>query len=97
MTGAGFIGLHIVDALIAECHQVAVIDDLYTGLESNLNQRPEFHRVDLTDFGATSTVFASVKPQFVSHLGAHTSVRLSIEDLVYDATVNVLGSINVPR
>jgi len=95
--GVAFRGSHIVYALTADGHQVAVIGDLSTGSESNMNQRAEFHRVGLTDFDATGTVFASVKPQFVSHLGAQTSLRLSIKNPVYDVTVNVLGSINVPR
>jgi UDP-glucose 4-epimerase len=95
--GAAFIGSHLVYGLTAEGHQIAVIGDLSTGSDSNMNQRAEFHRVGLTDFHTTGTVFASVKPQFVSHLGAQTSVRLSIKTPVYDATVNVLGSINVPR
>ncbi|MDA0770865.1 MAG: UDP-glucose 4-epimerase [SAR202 cluster bacterium Casp-Chloro-G4] len=95
--GAGFIGSHLVDALIEEGHEVAVIDDLSAGSEANLNPRADFHKADITDFEATRSVFAEVKPQVVSHLAAQTSVRLSMADPVRDATVNVLGSINVVR
>lgn len=95
--GAGFIGSHLVDALLEQGHRVAVIDDLSTGSEANLNPNAEFHNVDLTDYDAANAVFASFKPNVVSHLAAQTSVRLSMSDPVRDATINVLGSINVLR
>lgn len=93
--GAGFIGSHLVDALIEEGHEVTVIDNLATGSESNLNPRAAFHQVDITDFDAVSAVFVDAKPQIVSHLAAQTSVRRSMEDPVHDAAVNILGSLNV--
>ena len=98
VTGAaGFIGSHLVDALIDAGHEVAVIDDLSTGSQANLNPQADFHQVDITDYDATRAVFARVKPHVVCHQAAQTSVRLSMSDPIRDATVNILGSINVLR
>ncbi|MCI0868373.1 MAG: NAD-dependent epimerase/dehydratase family protein, partial [Chloroflexi bacterium] len=51
--GAGFIGSHLVDALFDAGHEVAVIDDLSTGSQANLNPQADFHRIDITDYDAT--------------------------------------------
>ena len=93
--GAGFIGSNIVDALIERGDEVAIIDNLATGKRENLNAQAAFHEVDITDRAAVDQVFETAKPEVVFHLAAQVDVRKSIEDPVFDATVNVLGTINV--
>ena len=94
--GAGFIGSHIVDAYIEHGHEVAVVDDLSTGREENLNPRAVFHRKSILDEGL-GDIFAGFKPEVVCHQAAQVNVRRSVEDPVFDARVNVLGSLNVYR
>ena len=99
--GAGFIGSILVDRLLAEGHDVDVIDDLSTGNLSNLADarahgegRVSFHRLDIrtTD---TADVIARRAPEVVFHLAAQMDVRVSVARPVYDAEINVIGSLNV--
>jgi UDP-glucose 4-epimerase len=95
--GAGFIGSHIVDALVAARHDVAVVDSFWKrggGRRDNLNPRATFHEVDIRD-ASLADVFASFKPELVSHHAAQHSVALSTQDPSYDADVNVKGLLNV--
>ena len=92
--GAGFIGSHIVDALIGEGHRVAVLDNLSTGRPENLNPKAAFHKADIRDKGI-SGVFAEARPEVVFHEAAQVSVRLSVDDPCADADVNVTGTLNV--
>jgi len=95
--GAGFIGSHIVDALIAAGHDVAVVDSLWEhggGRRDHLNPRAAFHQIDIRD-ASLADVFASFKPELVSHHAAQHSVALSTQDPAYDAEVNVKGLLNV--
>jgi UDP-glucose 4-epimerase len=99
--GAGFIGSHLVDRLLAEGRRVVAVDDLSTGHLANLDQarrdgsgRFEFQRLDIT----RSTLDAMVerhRPEVILHLAAQTSVPRSVEDPVSDALANVVGTINV--
>jgi UDP-glucose 4-epimerase len=93
--GAGFIGSHVVDALIAEGHQVAVIDDLSTGKREQVNPAARFYRVDLRDDTAMADVFAAEQPEAISHQAAKANVRESLEKPVLYADVNVLGSLKL--
>lgn len=93
--GAGFIASHIVDALLDAGHSVAVVDDLSAGSKEHVNLAASFYQVDITDGDALKAVFASEKPDLVNHHAAQTSVRHSMSDPTHDASVNVLGSINV--
>ena len=93
--GAGFIGSHLVDALVARGDQVTVIDDLSTGRHANLNPAAAFHQVDICDPAALERAFASASPQTVFHLAAQISVALSVREPARDARVNVMGSLNV--
>ncbi len=90
--GAGFIGSHTADALLAEGHEVAVIDDLSTGKTENV---PVAAQRELSDLGseAATRFVARFRPEAVLHLAAKVSVRTSIEDPVHDARTNVLGSL----
>ena len=93
--GAGFIGSHIVDALVANGHRAAVVDDLSAGREENLNPGARLYRCDITDLDALMAVFEGERPELVSHHAAQTSVRRSMANPTSDATVNVVGSVNV--
>jgi UDP-glucose 4-epimerase len=97
--GAGFIGSNIVDALLDRGDEVAVIDDLSSGRESNLaaalGRGAVLHRTDIRDGAAVRAAFEQECPEVVFHLAAQVDVRRSLEDPVYDATTNVVGTINV--
>lgn len=92
--GAGFIASHVVDRMISLGHQVAVIDDLSTGLECNLNPKATFYKMDIRD-AKVAEVFAKEKPDVVDHHAAQMDVRRSTREPAYDASVNVIGSINL--
>lgn len=93
--GAGFIGSHIVDALIAGGHETSIVDDLSAGRRDNVNPRARIHRVDITDLDALESVFVGERPEIVNHHAAQTSVRRSVNDTSNDANVNIIGSINL--
>jgi len=92
--GAGFIGSHFVDACIKAGRPVTIVDDLSTGFYANLNPAASFYEMDIRspDLGG---VFETEKPDVVVHLAAQMDVRHSIEDPLFDAETNVLGSVNV--
>ena len=95
VTGAaGFIGSHLVDALVAAGHSVAALDDLSAGKEESLNPRARLHVASVTDADALQDVFAKERPRAVFHLAAQTSVRRSMAAPAFDANANLLGSIN---
>jgi UDP-glucose 4-epimerase len=99
--GAGFIGSTLVDRLLAEDWRVDVVDDLSTGSLGNLNdarsqpdRRFSFHRLDIAS-GAVTELIAHRRPDVIFHLAAQADVRVSVSRPVFDATVNILGSLNV--
>lgn len=93
--GAGFIGSHVVDTYIAAGHEVAVVDNLTTGSERNLNSGAQLHRLDLRDPAEIESVFSAFKPEVVNHHAAQAEVPRSIEDPAFDAQVNLIGGINL--
>lgn len=93
--GAGFIGSNLVDRLIAEGHEVAIVDNLATGRRSNLNPRASFHEVSITDADALAEVFEDERPEIVNHHAAQMDVRRSVREPQFDAETNVIGTINV--
>jgi UDP-glucose 4-epimerase len=97
--GAGFIGSHLVDALIARGDAVTVVDDLSSGRESNLagalQRGAVLERVDVRDAASLREALASARPQLVFHLAAQVDVRRSLADPALDARTNVEGTINV--
>ena len=97
--GAGFIGSHLTDRLLADGYAVSVVDDLSTGSASNVPTRAKagFERVDICDVDALREIVAHFKPEVVFHLAAQTDVRRSIREPDFDARVNVLGALNVLR
>jgi UDP-glucose 4-epimerase len=99
--GAGFIGSTLVDRLLAEGHEVDVLDDLSSGSLANLAEaradrthRLTFHQIDVRDRHVVDLI-ARRTPEVILHLAAQTDVRASVADPTYDAEVNVLGTINV--
>ena len=94
--GAGFIGSHVVDMLIDAGHSVAVVDDLSTGRLSNLNPKARFYQVDIRSADVRE-VFEKERPEVVDHHVAQMDVRKSVEDPIFDADVNIQGSINVAQ
>ena len=92
--GAGFIGSHVVDIFIANGHDVVVVDDLSTGRRSNLNPAATFYQVDIRS-DELKTIFEKEKPQVIDHHAAQMDVRRSVVDPLFDADVNVLGSIKL--
>jgi UDP-glucose 4-epimerase len=93
--GAGFIGSHVVDACLASGNQVAVVDDLSTGKQANLNPEARFFQVDIRNLKQLSTVFTSFQPEAICHLAAKANVRESMEKPALYAEVNVIGSLNL--
>ncbi len=91
--GAGFIGSHVVDALVARGDQVTVIDDLSTGKRENLSRDVELVCRDVRE--PLADVFAEVRPAACFHLAAQADVRVSVEQPHFDADVNALGTIRV--
>jgi UDP-glucose 4-epimerase len=97
--GAGFIGSHVADALVAAGHEVHVVDDLSSGrlenLEPALALGAELHIEDVTDSAWMTTLAAIIRPDVVFHLAAQRDVRESVEDPAFDAAVNVTGTVAV--
>jgi UDP-glucose 4-epimerase len=93
--GAGFIGSHVVDALLAAGQEVTVIDDLSSGRASNVAGKASLRELDIVDRGALERVFEEVGPSSVYHLAAQASVTASVADPGRDCAVNVQGTLNV--
>jgi UDP-glucose 4-epimerase len=92
--GAGFIGSHLVDALIKRGHKVVVIDNLSTGKRENINKKAKFYKIDICS-PKIGEIFKKEKPEIVFHFAAQINVRKSIENPLKDAKTNILGSLNV--
>jgi len=93
--GAGFIGSNVADRFVELGHDVAVFDDLSTGFREFVGPRTRLFQGDLADAGAVDRCVAEFKPDVVSHHAAQIDVRKSVSDPVWDARVNVLGSIGL--
>jgi UDP-glucose 4-epimerase len=90
--GAGFIGSHVVDRLIADGHAVDVLDNLTTGRRDRVHPEARLHVCDLRD-ARLEAVLATARPEVVVHVAAQAAVPRSVADPLFDASVNVLGSI----
>jgi UDP-glucose 4-epimerase len=91
--GAGFIGSNLVDALLGRGDEVHVIDNLSSGKRENVASATVLHELDIRD--PLEEVFARIAPELCFHLAAQADVRVSVENPVEDATVNVLGTVRV--
>ena len=92
--GAGFIGSHVVDLFVAQGYEVVILDDLSTGHASNLNPAARFYQIDIRS-PQVREVFEAEKPDYVSHHAAQMDVRRSVAQPLVDASINILGSINL--
>ena len=97
--GAGFIGSNLVDALIERGDEVTVVDNLTTGKRENIEQAlgagAKLVEADMRDGDAMKDLAAQAQPEVVFHLGAQIDVRRSVADPAFDASVNVIGTINM--
>ena len=91
--GAGFIGSHVVDALVAQGAEVAVVDSLVHGAKENVATGAELHVRDIRE--PLDDLFDAVRPEAVLHLAAQADVRVSVARPVEDAEVNVLGTVRI--
>jgi UDP-glucose 4-epimerase len=91
--GAGFIGSHVVEALLARGDEVTVVDDLSNGKRENVPEGVPLVERDLR--AGVGEVFADARPEVCFHLGAQVDVRVSVDRPTHDASVNVLGTIEV--
>ena len=92
--GAGFIGSHVADALLARGDEVHVVDNLATGSRANVPAGAELHEVDIRD-AALAGLVARVEPEVVFHLAAQADVGTSVERPDFDADVNVVGTVRL--
>jgi UDP-glucose 4-epimerase len=92
--GAGFIASHIVDAYLAEGHNVVVVDDLSGGVLENVNSKAKFYQLDIRS-NKLEEVFQKENINIVNHHAAQMDVRRSVSDPQFDASVNVIGGLNV--
>ena len=97
--GAGFIGSHVVDALVERGDEVVALDDLSTGRRSNLDSAlaadARFVEGSIRDRATVDSVFSEHRPEAVLHLAAQIDVRRSVTDPVFDLGINVEGTINL--
>jgi UDP-glucose 4-epimerase len=93
--GAGFIGSHVVDALLAQGLEVTVVDDLSSGERARVAPGASLRELDVVELEALAQVFEQVRPEVVFHLAAQASVVASVEDPGRDCEVNVKGTLNV--
>lgn len=92
--GAGFIASHIVDAYIADGHEIHIVDDFSTGREANVNAKAVVHRLDIADSN-TVKLITDLKPDVLNHHAAQMDVRRSVADPAFDARINIIGFVNL--
>ena len=92
--GAGFIGSHVVDAMLAEGYEVVVVDNLESGGRENVQPDVTLAEIDLRDPGLAQ-IFQEHQPRYVCHLAAQASITKSIRGPLVDADANIIGSLNV--
>jgi UDP-glucose 4-epimerase len=92
--GAGFIGSHLVDALIQRGYAVAVVDSLSTGRLENVNAAATFYRADICS-PELERIFEKERPELVNHHAAQTVIQKSMQDPVLDAEQNIVGSLHI--
>jgi UDP-glucose 4-epimerase len=93
--GAGFIGSHVADGLLARGDQVWVVDNLSTGRRERVPAGADFRRLDIRDGAAMRALADEARPDAVFHLAAQADVRVSVDDPGFDADVNVRGTVEL--
>ncbi|MDD2757925.1 MAG: NAD-dependent epimerase/dehydratase family protein [Patescibacteria group bacterium] len=91
--GAGFIGSHLADKLVALGHEVVVVDNLMLGRKEFVNKKAKFFKVDIRDLKKLNKIFAGAEAVF--HLAADPRLQVSIEDPASTHEINVTGTLNV--
>ena len=92
--GAGFIGSNVADGLIAEGYEVIIVDDLSNGRKENIPEKAKFYKTDVRE-KELEDVFKAERPDMVIHNAAQLSVRISVEDPLLDAGINIIGGLNL--
>lgn len=92
--GAGFIGSNVADRFISLGHKVVIIDNLSTGFKENVNPKARFYKVDINS-KKIEQVFKDEKPEILCHHAAQIDVRKSVADPIFDAKVNIEGTLNL--
>ena len=96
VTGAaGFIASHVADAYVKLGHEVVIVDDLSRGAKRNANPNCRFYQCDVRDREAIEKIFRLEKPAIVNHHAAQMDVRRGVREPLFDAQVNILGSLNL--
>jgi UDP-glucose 4-epimerase len=96
VTGAaGFIASHVADAYVNAGHEVIILDDLSRGSKRNVNPKARFYQCDIRDREVVESIFLSEKPAVINHHAAQMDVRRGVREPLFDAQVNILGSLNL--
>jgi UDP-glucose 4-epimerase len=95
--GAGFIGSHVVDALLADGYSVTVVDDLSSGDAERVADEAQLLEIDIVEYPALEAAISKLKPRAIFHLAAQASVVASVQDPGRDCDVNVRGTLNVVK
>lgn len=93
--GAGFIGSHVADTLLAAGHEVLILDNLHTGHIENVPSAATFYQVDLRDADAVAQIFQAHQIDAICHQGALANVRDSMNNPVKYAEVNIIGTLHL--
>jgi UDP-glucose 4-epimerase len=93
--GAGFIGSYVADAFTRQGHKVLIVDDLSTGVEENIPKEADFVKCDIRERTLLGKVFSDFRPDIVNHHAAQINVRRSVEDPIFDAEINIIGTLNL--
>lgn len=93
--GAGFIGSHVVDALVKNRHHVVVVDNLSSGHKKNVHPKAILYKADIRNFTKMEAIVKKERPAAVFHLAAQIDVRKSVEDPLLDADINIMSSLNM--
>lgn len=92
--GAGFIGSNVADEYIKNGHNVVIVDNLISGKKENINQKAKFYKIDIRDKKILN-IIKKEKIQIINHHAAQISVPDSVKDPIFDAQVNILGTLNL--
>src|SRR5260370_28174225 len=96
VTGAaGFIASHVADAYVNAGHEVIILDDLSRGSRRNANPKSRFYQCDIRDREAIEKIFLLERPEIINHHAAQMDVRRGVREPLFDAQVNILGSLNL--
>ncbi len=91
--GAGFIGSHVADHLVAHGHEVAVVDDLSTGKRENVPEGTPIYEADIRS--GCADIFEEFEPEALCHQAAQMDVRRSVREPDFDANVNIIGTVRL--